>query len=337
MLRQFGDVAGPLAERRNLDLEGDQPEVQVLAELPLHHPLVQVLVRRRDHAEVAPHGPAGADGQNLAVFQHPQQFDLQRGRDVGHLVEEERAAVGLFQQALAGLLGPGERPADVAEQLALGQRRAERGDVDRHERPAAPPAVLMDRPGHQFLAGAALAADVDAGLGRGDDRNPLEDLLDGRRRADNRRGRRWLSARNIRAEAVFRQAGTSVPFVRGGRPASERPLDRPLGHAQVERLDQILEGPVADGLDRGGQVAVGGDHNHRHGAAEVAEPLHGRQSIQARQADVQDDRVGGLFLRRFKRLLRRGGDRRRMAQALDQFAAGPNRCSARHRQSVRVP
>ena len=39
--------------------------------------------------------------------------------------------MGLFEEALAGLLRPGERPADVAEQLALGQRRAERGDVDR--------------------------------------------------------------------------------------------------------------------------------------------------------------------------------------------------------------
>ena len=60
----------------------------------------------------------------------------------------------------------------------------EGGDVHRHERPAAPAAVAVNRPGDQLLAGAALAGEHHAGFGRSDQRDPLEDLLHHRRAAD---------------------------------------------------------------------------------------------------------------------------------------------------------
>ena len=187
MLRQFGNVAPPFAQRRNLDLERDQPEEQILAEFALHHALVQVPMRRRDHAKIAPHRAVRPDRQNLAVFQHPQQLHLDRQRDVGHLVKKQRAAVGLLQQSLASLLGPGERSPGMAEQLAFGQRRAQRRHVDRHERPVAAVAVLVDRAGDKLLARAALAANMHARLGGRDDRDSLEHLLNRRRRADHSR------------------------------------------------------------------------------------------------------------------------------------------------------
>ena len=109
-------------------------------------------------------------------------------------------------KSLARLLRAGERAASVPEQLALGQRRAERRHVDRHERPVGPMAVLVDRPGDQLLARAAFAADMDARLGRRDDRDPLENLLNRRRRADHPRrllGRNGLGRRRAERPAIF--------------------------------------------------------------------------------------------------------------------------------------
>ena len=67
---------------------------------------------------------------------------------------------------LMRLVGAGECTAGVAEQLALGQRGAERGHVDGHERPVGSAAIAMDGPRRKFLARAAFALQVDARVGR---------------------------------------------------------------------------------------------------------------------------------------------------------------------------
>ena len=138
-------------------------------------------MRRRDQAEIAPHGPVAAHGQNLAVLQHPQQLDLQSTSGMSATSSRKSVPPSACSRRPCARVGAGERSRGVAEQLALGQRRAQRGDVDRHERSLAAPAVAMDRPGNEFLAGAAFAAQMDAGVGRGNHRNPLEHLLDRRR------------------------------------------------------------------------------------------------------------------------------------------------------------
>ena len=48
-----------------------------------------------------------------------KQLDLDRDRHVADLVEEQRAAVGVLEPADAIAVGAGERPLDVAEELAL--------------------------------------------------------------------------------------------------------------------------------------------------------------------------------------------------------------------------
>ena len=55
------------------------------------------------------------------------------GAHVADFVEEERAAVGLLEAADALLVGAGERPLLVAEQLRLEQVLLERRAVDLHE------------------------------------------------------------------------------------------------------------------------------------------------------------------------------------------------------------
>ncbi len=90
------------------------------------------------------------------------------GVRLGDLVEEERAAVGFLEQALARADGAGERAARVAEQLALEQRLADRRAVDGHERARRALAVGVHRARDQLLAGAALARDQHGRVGRRD-------------------------------------------------------------------------------------------------------------------------------------------------------------------------
>ena len=85
-------------------------------------------------------------------------------RQVGDLVEEQRAAVGVLELAAPAPHAGGGAVLD-AEQLGLEQRLDERGAVDRHERPGAARAQLVDLPGDQFLARAALALDEHGEVG----------------------------------------------------------------------------------------------------------------------------------------------------------------------------
>jgi hypothetical protein len=76
-----------------------------------------------------------ADAVELALGQHAQQARLQRRRHVADLVEEQRAAVGLFEAAAAQRVGAGERALLVAEQLRFEQLLRNRRGVQRDERP----------------------------------------------------------------------------------------------------------------------------------------------------------------------------------------------------------
>jgi hypothetical protein len=60
-----------------------------------------------------------ADTPNLLLLKDSQQLRLRPRREIGHLVEEQRAAVGLFDEA--GAIGhrARERTFHVAEQLRL--------------------------------------------------------------------------------------------------------------------------------------------------------------------------------------------------------------------------
>jgi hypothetical protein len=87
---------------------------------------------------------------------------------LAELVEEERAAVGDFEEALVVAIGPGECAFAMAEELALDQRRRQRAAIDRHERHVDTLAELVDRTGDHVLAGAGLALDEDRRIRRRD-------------------------------------------------------------------------------------------------------------------------------------------------------------------------
>ena len=75
----------------------------------------------RDHADVAGERLVFADAADLAAFQEPQQLGLHGLGQLADLVQEKRAAGGHLEQARAVLVGAGEGPFAMAEQLAFDQ------------------------------------------------------------------------------------------------------------------------------------------------------------------------------------------------------------------------
>ena len=89
-----GDVASPLAERRDRDLHHPEPVVEILAEAPLLHRLAQIAIAGGDDAHIHRPGLGGAEGPDLAVLENAQQANLHARLGLTDLVEEDRAAVG---------------------------------------------------------------------------------------------------------------------------------------------------------------------------------------------------------------------------------------------------
>src|SRR5439155_19376588 len=147
------------------------PVVQILAEPARRDTRRQVPVGGRDDADVHLPPLRAADGTDLMLLEDAQPLRLQRGRDVADLVEEDRAAVGLREEAGCVGDGAGEGAADVPEELALEERLGERGTVDGDERPLATRAVAVDRPRDELLPGPALARHEDRARSGGDARD----------------------------------------------------------------------------------------------------------------------------------------------------------------------
>ena len=126
------------------------------------------------------------------------------------------------QLELAELPGvrAGERAALVPEQLGFDQAVGHRGDVHRDERLRAPVAQLMDRPGDQLLAGAALAGDQRGGRRGRDLREQLVDADHLLMPADHA-----LEAVR-RGERVRRQRGAQAQHLALERALLERALDQ---------------------------------------------------------------------------------------------------------------
>ena len=94
---------------------------------------------------------------NSRSCKRAEKFCLQRAAHRPDLVEEERSLVRLFETSLASADGPGERAADMTEQLGLEQGFGDGAAVQRDESMRAAGAVVVNGPRHYLLACPGLA------------------------------------------------------------------------------------------------------------------------------------------------------------------------------------
>src|SRR6185312_208774 len=94
MVHQDGQVAGSLAQRRDGELDGVDPIVEVLAESPFRDLLAQISVGRGHDPDVDRDRPVASERLDRPFLQHAQELDLSGLGQLGHFVEEQRPAVG---------------------------------------------------------------------------------------------------------------------------------------------------------------------------------------------------------------------------------------------------
>ncbi len=134
MAGEIADVFGALAQRRQAQRHDIEAEEQVLAEQALLDEDAQVLVGRRDDADIGLDRGAAADGGVFALLEHAQKPGLGVHRHVADLVEKERAALRLLETPDRALAGAGEGALLVAEQFAFDQVARNGRDIDRRRK-----------------------------------------------------------------------------------------------------------------------------------------------------------------------------------------------------------
>ena len=193
VVRQLDDVVGPLPQWRHRDLNAGEPVIQIRPKETLLHQPRQRPVRRRYDAGVHAAHAMTADALDGDLLNRPQQLRLCRRREVGHLVEKDRAAIGILELA-APSANAGCGPVFDAEELGLQQRLHDRRTIHRDEWSPMAPTELVHLARDQFLPDAGLAFNQHGEIRQ---RHPLDatpQLLH-RRRRSNQRGRAVLRSR----------------------------------------------------------------------------------------------------------------------------------------------
>ena len=138
-----------------------------------------MFVGRGDDADINADRLGSANAGNLAIFDGTKEAVLRGGREGRQLVEEQGAAIGLFEATVAGFGGAGEAAGFMTEQLGLDQCFRKRSAVHRDERPSPARGQMVKSLGDQFLAGATLADDENRAIEWGGAAGPLNRIEEG--------------------------------------------------------------------------------------------------------------------------------------------------------------
>ena len=125
-------------------------------------------MRGREHAYVHRDGFVPSQPLNAPFLKHAQQFGLGICIKITDFIQEDSAAMSLFEAPSAPGLGTRERASFVAEELTLQQRFWDRCAVDGDKRLFRSVAMLVNGACDEFFAGAGRATDKH-GSGRGSD------------------------------------------------------------------------------------------------------------------------------------------------------------------------
>ena len=136
-----------------------QTVVEILAESPGRYLFAQTAVGGRNHAYIQIEGIARAEPLDFALLQYPQQLGLQRQRNLGYLIQQQRAALGLLEFSRVRIVRTGECAALPAEQHRFEHVLGNRRTIDGDEGVGRAAGMMMDVARQHFLAGAGFTRD----------------------------------------------------------------------------------------------------------------------------------------------------------------------------------
>ena len=169
--------------------------------------------------------------------------------------------MGELESTDAALGGAREGPALVPEELRLDQRLGERGAIQGDERAVPATALEVNGIGHQFLAGAAPAADQDVHV-------VGSDLAD-------------QAAELLHTPAAPDESLVPRPLAHGGpenldlgdqATRLQALLDDEPHLLELHRLDQVVGGSQLHGADGRCDRPVARHHDHGRGIVHLADP-----------------------------------------------------------------
>ena len=248
-----------------------------------------------------------ADTPDLAELDRAHELDLEQRRDLGDLVQEQRAALGGGEEP--DLVGDGAREGalDVPEQLGLHEPFGDRPAVHGDERLVAAVAIEVDGARHQLLAGAALARDHGGGGAVRDLADGVEDLDDLRALADDV------------LEAVLGLELLSEVQVLVAQPLALEPvLDDQVDLVELEGLGDVVVGAELHRLHRRLGGGDGGDDDHGRVGRQVPGGPEHLHAVHLWHAQVGDDGVEGVPPDRLDGGLPAVGGRHVVARSLER-------------------
>ena len=163
-MRQFRHILDTFAQAGHVNIDHVDTVEQVVAESPGLYFSGQVLVGGAQQAHIGSLLAAGSHRPDGFLLNRAQQLDLHRQRQVGDLVKKQRTPGRRLEQAYLVLVGAGKTAPGVTEQFTFHQLGRNGAAVDRNERAGSPRPVVVNEPGHHFLAAARLAVDMHRGL-----------------------------------------------------------------------------------------------------------------------------------------------------------------------------
>ena len=274
---QHRNILATFAERRQAQRHDVQAVEQVLAETAGNDFARQVAIGdgHDPHIDLDPF--AAANPVEGLLLQHANDLALGFERHVGHFVEHQGAAMGLFEQADLALAFGGRLD---AEQLHFHAFRMHGGAIDHDERTAGAFRGAVQQPRHHFLADPGRAGDQDPRTGR---RHPVDRLPQ-------------LIHRRGDAEKFVLAAGPQPQFLDltaqpGGFDGAFHRQQQPIG---LERLFDEFVGALLDRRHGGLDGAVAAHHHHRHRWMVALDLGQDAQAVEsaALQPDVQQHQAG---------------------------------------------
>ena len=181
---------------------------------------------------------------------------------LAHFVQEDGAAIGLFEFAQLLAVGAGKRAGLIAKQFAFQQFVGNGGAIDFHERLVATWRFGMDHARDDFFAGAAFSADQDGGSGIGN-------LLNGGLDFDHLgAGAKQHAEVGLAAHLLAQVGDFAVEAL-----VVEHLTDANIKFLGVDWLADIIVGPQPGSPEDCFRITVGGKNHHWERGLHLLETL----------------------------------------------------------------
>jgi len=154
-LNEKRNIFESFGERWNANLNGGEAIEKIFAESSGKNFGAQVTIGCGDQPDGDLLDFGRADALNFAVLNHTEKLRLYRQGSLANLIEKNRAAVGVFEEARAGVGCAGERAANMTKELALEKRVDQSGAIADRKALLRYRADLVNGARDEFFAGAS--------------------------------------------------------------------------------------------------------------------------------------------------------------------------------------